>query len=342
MRPSNSPGLRLSLIRLQRRVFDLTRWRDALTRNLGWKALSLVLACGLWVFVNLGERDSDAAFSVRLELNDIPSGLVVTGARVDTVDLRLVGPRTLLAQVERQDLEIGLSLEGVRPGPAVFTVGAEGLNLPRGIRVVRINPAQISINLERVTHKSVPVQLRLEKQPPADFTIAATALSPDRVTITGPESVVRDIEMARTAPIDLSSASPGEIEQDLALTASAEDTSFDVDKVTAAIRIDDVIGGRTLDAVPIALRDAPGAVAVIRPQTVSVTVEGPQRLVRAMALESVVAWLTLAQAGPGTYAMEPEVKVPAGVRVISVQPRIVEVALAIEPSIVEPTENPAE
>lgn len=330
MSERGSQGIKAFLAGWQRRATDASRWRDAFTRNLGLKAFSLVLAAGLWVFVNLGARDTEAAYKVRLVLENIPTGLVVTGPRIDDVDLRLVGSRTQLDAVERQDLELALDLTGVRAGAATFAVSVDGLNLPRGVRVLVITPSQVTLQFERLAKKSVPVQFSIENQPSSDFVVTQTAITPDRVVVSGPESVLREVEFVATEALDLANASPGSLEQEVALEAPAPDTTLDRSKVSAAVRIEDVLAGRTLDDVPVQPREPITGRLSIYPSTVSVTVEGSQRLVRGLALESVVAWVGPPVTGSGSFALEPEIRVPAGVRVLSVSPRFVEVSVAME------------
>ena len=111
--------------RLLATALNPERLRQLVTRNIALKVLSLVIAFSLWMFVNFGERDTEESLRVPLELRNIPAHLMITSPRVDFVDLRVTGPRTLLGRIDRNRLSIPLDLGGVRPGPAVFRVGAD-------------------------------------------------------------------------------------------------------------------------------------------------------------------------------------------------------------------------
>src|SRR5512135_2697676 len=171
--------------RMREALLDPERLRQAVTRNVALKLLSLLIAFCLWFFVNFGERDSEESLKVPLELRNIPAHLMITSPRVDFIDLRVSGPRTLLGRIDRNRLSFGLDLNGVRPGPAVFRVDVASLNLPRGVQAVRINPSQVTLEMERVGHKAVPVRLRLNGKPPPDLQIAETKVSPETVQVTG-------------------------------------------------------------------------------------------------------------------------------------------------------------
>ena len=146
--------------RMRDALLDPERLGQAVTRNFPLKLLSLLIAFSLWFFVNFGERDSEESLKVPLELRNIPAHLMITSPRVDFIDLRVSGPRTLLGRIDRNRLSFGLDLNGVRPGPAVFRVDVASLNLPRGVQAARINPSQVTLEMERVGHKAVPVRLR--------------------------------------------------------------------------------------------------------------------------------------------------------------------------------------
>ena len=181
--------------------------RQWFTRNIALKLLSLVIAVGLWMFVNFGERDSEETLKIPLELRNVPANLMITSPRVDFIDVRVIGPRTLLGRVDRNRLSIGLDLGGVRPGPAVFRVGGEELNLPRGVKLVRLNPSQVTIELEKVSRKSVPVQLKLVGRLAPELQVIDTKVAPDSVQVTGPASDIDDVHAALTEAIDLSKVS---------------------------------------------------------------------------------------------------------------------------------------
>src|SRR5438552_2763156 len=95
-----------------RPALDPDRIRGAFTRNLPLKLLSLLISFSLWSFVNLGERDTEELLRVPLELREIPAHLVITSPRVDFIDVRVSGPRTLLGRIDRHRLSISLDLKG--------------------------------------------------------------------------------------------------------------------------------------------------------------------------------------------------------------------------------------
>src|SRR5215204_7708046 len=121
--------------------WDSKQFLTPFHHNRKLKLFSLAFAFGLWIFVNYGERDTEKTLLLPVEFRNLPAQLVITGSRVDYIDLRLRGPRSLLEGIKSK--RIRLDLNDVRPGMSSFRINADSLNLPRGVRIVRISPAQI-------------------------------------------------------------------------------------------------------------------------------------------------------------------------------------------------------
>jgi len=304
---------------LRASVLSREQIRQWFTRNIALKSLSLTIAFGLWTFVNFGERDTEEILKVPLELRNIPAQLMLTSPRVDFIDVRVVGPRTLLGRVDRDRLSIGLDLEGVRPGPAVFRVGGEEINLPRGVKVVRVNPSQVTIELEKVAHKSVPVQLKTVGKLPAEFQVTDTKVAPDTVQVTGPASDIDDVHAALTEAVDLSRISEGVFERELPLESAGDYLSFSTGRVAAQIRIEELSQTREIKRVQLELRGR-GAEWQAVPDAVRVVVRGPRRTVTDLELADGAAYVEAAEDKTGEHTAQVMVDLPDRVQLMAVEP----------------------
>ena len=312
--------------RLLATALNPERLRQLVTRNIALKVLSLVIAFSLWMFVNFGERDTEESLRVPLELRNIPAHLMITSPRVDFVDLRVTGPRTLLGRIDRNRLSIPLDLGGVRPGPAGFRVGAELLILPRGVRLVRINPSQVTLELERIGHKSVPVHLRLVGKPSPDLQIEDTKVSPETVQVTGPASDVEDVHAANTEALDITKAGPGTIERELPLESAGEYMSFSANRVAAQVRIDDVSTTREFKRVPIEVRNAARPYR-LAPDVVRLVVRGPKRVLSTLEVDHGSVYVDAARETAGEHTVKPNIELPNGVDPVSLNPPTVKLVV---------------
>jgi len=311
----------------RRRRF-LSALRDAATRNVPLKVLALAIACGLWAFVNFGERDTEEALKVAVELRNIPAALMITSSRVDFVDVRVVGPRTLLGRIDHSQLSMPLDFSGARQGPAVFTVNVDRLNLPRGVRVVRVTPAQITVTLERVRRKSVPIQLRLEGEPPADFRVVATTLTPEKVEVSGPESLIAPLEMVATELLRLDDAASVSIRQTIPLEPLGEYVTPRPGSVEVEVAIEEILVERIFEAVPLETRSSAAGERLLDPSAVRVVVRGPRRVVEEIRPAGLVS-VDVDGLGAGAHEVGVAVKIPAEAELTSIEPSSVSVKIVV-------------
>lgn len=318
--------------------------RDAAVHNLPLKLLALALAIGLWAFVNFGERDSEEALKVPVELRQIPASLMITSPRIDFVDVRVVGPRTLLGRIDHTQLLIPLDLSGALPGPAVFTVNVDRLNLPRGVRVTRVTPAQITVTLETIGRKTVPVELLVEGEPPADFRIVSTAVDPPEVAITGPESVVESVESVVADVVRLDDASRETIRREVPVGPLGEYVKTTPGAVAIEIVIEEIVVERRFDEAPISVMATGAREVQIEPAQASVVVAGPRRLVEPLESGALLG-IDAAGLSVGAHIARLVANLPEGVTLLELDPEEVTVTVMAPtppPDVETPQATPLE
>ena len=121
---------------------------SGLMRHWELKLLALAFSAGLWVFV-MSSQKTNVTLPLPIELDGVPSGLVVTGVLPDTVDVQLHGLRAALSRVSPDALRIRVSLAGARPGEVVVGLGPDQIVVPPGVSVLRITPSVVRIGLAK-------------------------------------------------------------------------------------------------------------------------------------------------------------------------------------------------
>ncbi|MDP9253102.1 MAG: CdaR family protein [Chloroflexota bacterium] len=179
---------------LRRRV-DVRR---IMTHDFGLKAVAVVIAVVFWVAItqNAAPRLVTVAFDGRIPVerpDNVPAGYVLRGQLGD-VGVTLRGPSGIADRVALSDLRATLDVKTLTLGQAepqdarvTVTVAKEG------VEVVDVVPATVSVRLERVTSRSVPVLPRFANSPPSGARAGDAAVSPTEVRVTGPESDVARI-----------------------------------------------------------------------------------------------------------------------------------------------------
>ena len=177
--------------------------RKALTRNWGWKLLSLGIAYALWITI-AREPELETSISVPIEFKNLPPDLDISSDVPDRVHLQVRGPSTRLTHDYLSDLAVVLDLSDGQPGERTFTIHDWNANLPFGVAFDRAVPSQITLRFAQLLSRDVTIAPRYLKPPPQGYRVASYEFRPDKVRIRGPEDHVKRIEAVTTDPIDLS------------------------------------------------------------------------------------------------------------------------------------------
>ncbi len=259
--------------------------RAFFTENLGIKALSVVLALLLW-FVIAGETASEMGLRVPLELQNMPRDLELTGDTVDVVEVRVRASAGIIHGLNAGDVAAQIDLAGASEGERIVHVTADSIRVPFGVRVVKIAPAILTLNLERTLHKVVPVRPRLLGRPAAGYEVAELTSEPSEVSIVGPQSRVQEIESAFTEPLSLDGSRDTASQE---VNLGLEDPLLRIQgspRVRVTARIRPLHETRTLEGVAL---EARGGNASLHPAAVQLVLRGPAEQIRRLAPGDVKA-----------------------------------------------------
>lgn len=286
--------------------------RGLFLHNTLLKLVSIAVAFALWFFVNAAERDSEGEYPIPVRLSNAPQSLMLVSPRVDEVELRVSGPRTLLSRIEGADLAVDIDVSRVRPGMTTFRVRPDQLALPRGVTPIRITPSEITLEFARVDMKRVPVELAVGGRPAGDLLITESKVTPEQVEIRGPAHMVSAIDVVKTEPIDLSEAQPGRIRRSVELELPAEYVSASSPAVHVELLLVEPVAEGTTDLIGIVVRNAVGEASVEPPQ-ISLRVRGPRSRVEALELPNGAVYVDAEGLEPGTHRLTPLATLPAGI-----------------------------
>lgn len=169
------------------------------------KLLSLVFATALWAFA-VSDDTGESAYTVPVNLTDLPPGTEVTEVADEMVDVRLQGVRHLLARLSERDVRVAVSLRDARPGDVVARITAENIRVPRGIRVVRVTPSRVRATLERVVRVRLEVAPHLVGHPASGYQVAAVRVEPRHVDVKVSGAEAAAVQRLDTAPVDVEGA----------------------------------------------------------------------------------------------------------------------------------------
>jgi YbbR domain-containing protein len=266
--------------------------------NIPLKLVSLGLAALLW-FVIAGEKTSEMGVSAHLELQSFPKDLEVTGEPVDAVEVRLRASPGIIQRIGPGDVSAQVDLAGLDEGEHIVHLTEKSIRMPFGVKVVKITPSILTLNLERTLQKVVPVRPRLVGRPASGFEVGEIKADPVEVRIAGPRSRVATVESAFTEPLSVEGALTSVTG---VVNMGLEDPMLRVmgsPRVRATVAVREVEGTRALDGVPVEVRAGAGA---LRPASVRVVLEGPASLLRSLQPLDVRPFVDLSSLPAGSDA----------------------------------------
>jgi YbbR domain-containing protein len=293
----------------------------------GLKALSLVMAIFLWMFV-AGEQMVERGLRVPLELVQFPPGLELEAEAPTVVDVRVRGSSATLSQVGPGDIVAFLDLRAARAGRRVFQLTPEQVRVPFNVEVVQVSPASVTLVFESSITKTVPINPSYEGTPAPGYVIGKVTVQPGTVEVTGPETAVKGTNEAMTEAVSVNGARETVVEN---VTIGLLDSAIRLKTPrVATVRIEIMPGPRErlLQDQPVHIRNlGPNLSAQAVPSTIDVVLRGSREGLNRVELSEVVAFVDLAGLGPGDYPIEVRVDASADAGAARIEPATVQVRI---------------
>lgn len=275
------------------------RWLRALFLE-DWtlKALALLITLGLWYAVTTQRAPATKRLhDVPLEFL-LPDNVDIGNDPLDKVDVTLKGSQDKLAVLTARDLVAQVDVTELLPGDRNprLTDKNVSMELPEGVSILEITPRSLTLHLEPVETREVPVEARFEGAPPEGYSRGAVAVAPERIRVRGPQSHVNAVERAYTETISLA----GRREPFADPQVSVDIPDHKVVPLDAAVsvrvEIGEEVSERRFTNVPV----RPESGGTISPAAAAVTLRGPRSVVEALRAEDVRLVVTLAEDGKST------------------------------------------
>lgn len=185
----------------------LRKMLHAVSQNLGWKVLSLLVAIFLWSYIVSSDptitRDKTLA-----GVDITTSGLSVLRSRdlalltdpttaLQGVRVRVQAPQSSFARVTNENVRVELDLSQIRQ------TGTQEVQLT-GIsaygEVIQIVPSKLEVVVESLDQRNVPINVELIGDTGDDgYWYAIDRVNPGQMSISGPASLVQDISSAKVS-----------------------------------------------------------------------------------------------------------------------------------------------
>ena len=294
-------------------------------KNWVLKLVSLFFALFLWYFV-VGEDKVDMNVTLPVEIVNLPRDLIISNQFKKQIEVTISGQRSLIRGMTEQHISRSIDLSKATPGTIVIQNDPDSISLPRGLSILRVQPPTLTLLLDRLIQKELPIKPILVGKVHKDFRLDSVTVDPLTLKISGPQAILDQEENLRTLPIVINGLSESTVKQvSLALKHEISDL---IGEPVVAVRLNLSALKKEMKFtdIPIDFEHDKGKqtemIYRLSPPTVSIKAEIPQGMIRKPnGLKSLFhAKIRPETLQPGSVKLKVLVEAPTQIKIISVSP----------------------
>ena len=284
--------------------------------------VAIVFSIILWGTISLSE-DYYSNIEIPLRITDFPPGYTIASEVPKKMTIKLKGSGWKLFSLNvGQDVSYNVSVNG-DSGLINITL-LEYLTDNRWViselEVIDIIPSSLSVSIERIIEKKVPIVSNLNLDFKAGYGLATNIeLNPDSVIVSGPVSVVKNLTQLRTKELLLSSLDK-KVEQRIGFI-DLPGTIYGTDFVTVTLDIQRVVD-KQFDDINVNVLDVPrNRDVVLLPNKISIGVRGGIDILGKLNKDQFEAFVFYRQVVLDTLGnVVPQVRLPENTNLLYLKP----------------------
>ena len=291
--------------------------KDFLFKNLSLKILSFFFAISLWLFVNL-KATAESTLHIPVRWESLPSFLEITNEVIDSVRVRVAGPRRILANFEPSRLPVTLDLSDAKVGLSNYQINEKMVSLPPGLTATLLPPDTIQFKFELIVTKGVEVNPLLEGGLDEGYVVEGVEVLPNRVEIVGAQSEVQGISQVDTEAIDVTGRRESfEMKAKIVVGRPHAWPSTGQEEVEVRVAIAEKAVRRLLKQISLKVENPRESIR-LEPPRVDVVLEGPADKLESVPADQVAVSVVLPKEGPLPESLPVKVRLPVdGIRAVT-------------------------
>jgi len=300
-------------------------WKQVFLNNKGPKAASLLLALIAWyaiqAVINFETLVPDVPLIVQLD-----PGWAILDWSAKTADVLFRGSQEDIRYLNRDQVKVELDMRG-KPVKGTLTVRLNPKNVRSSgaVRPVLVKPDVVTLRLDQEGEKQVPVKADLQGVPPEGYEGERVVCTPASVAVYGPKRRLDEIDVVRTAPIDLEGRSRSfkKLKMNVLQPSETWTARMSPSNVVVEVFIAERAATKEIEDVPVTVLVPPGSRQRfdVWPQRVKVTLRGRAELLKELGKDDVVAFVDCAALDTGaSYDLPLRVSAGPGLTASSIEP----------------------
>ncbi len=283
-------------------------------RNFRDKLLAVALALCLYGLLHSsGESVPVTDIPIKVEL---PENVVLRDVP-PTVTLEVSAVQNVRDRLNNRSITCTVTAPPNPPTDVPFgvTLSARNFHLPVGVTVKSITPQRITLHLEALVTRQVPIepQFNIGESPAPGFRVASVRFMPETAEIDGPASLVKPLQAVRTMPIPLDDSISESFQYTVPLRKPGDTLSLRPATVLANVTIERSSERQTVRGLP--LRLIPGrrmTAERLTPGTMQLEIIAPPSELAKLSADDFFVYLDLTDyTEPGEFDVAPRAVITA-------------------------------
>lgn len=169
------------------------------------KIIAVVLATGLWWFVNYWSY-TEQSFNLPIQYKNLPADLVVVETSDTAASFVAKGKADSVKNINQKSIKPVVYLDDAKPGTNLFKIELV-LNEPQSDMIINLLKDKVRLRIDRIATRVLPVQPVILGTPSDGFMVDNIQIDRNSVTIKGPSEVLASMEYIETKPVQVNGIS---------------------------------------------------------------------------------------------------------------------------------------
>ena len=260
---------------------------------------------------------------VPIEIINMPKDLIISNKFKKDMEVTVRGPRSLIFDMSKREITRQVDLSDATPGTRVINIENKSIPVTRGVTVLRVQPSSLILSLDKLIQKKFAITPIMTGRVASGYVLKDLKITPDTITITGPMTVLSQVESLKTTAINVSGLTQS-VQQQIPLDLeSAIVDLIGETSITADINVTIDTTEKSFPAVPVRVV-IDGYLQQVDPAEVKVTLKIPKIITKKdIDLRSLFS-VTAVPVSPGsdnmTVRVIPSADLEAPLEIVKVEP----------------------
>ena len=174
---------------------------NLIKKNFWLKLFSLIFAVIIWAYV-VGGTKRDAVYTAGLAIEHLPKGYAVSNTLPVKIHLKLRGSRIALMKLNKKII-FKINGYSLLAKKNTIILSSAYLNLPNGVKIIKISPRIVPVIISRIITKYVKVLPVTAGDLSKGYILKGIGVFPQYVMVKGPRDIVDHLSVITTMKINL-------------------------------------------------------------------------------------------------------------------------------------------